>query len=87
MPRKVITNPREFFNSDNDQITTISDINFGEKDVIKAIDEIKENSTAGPDHVPAILLKKCKHSLATPISTICRKSLDAGSIPPKLKWL
>ncbi len=41
---------------------TISDINFEEEDVIKAIDEIKENSTTGPDHVPGILLKKCKHS-------------------------
>lgn len=55
--------------------------NFEEEEVIEAINEIKENSTAGPDQTPALLLEKCKHSLATPITTIWRKSLEVGYIP------
>lgn len=80
-----MTNPREFFSRDEDQVTTTIDINFGEEEVINAINEIKENSTAGPDQLPAILLKICEHSLATPITAIWRKSIEVGDIPTKFK--
>lgn len=61
------------FSSDEDQAPTIKDINFGKEEVIKAINEIRENSTAGPDQLPATLLKRCRHSLAAPITTIWKK--------------
>ena len=36
------------------------DITITEEDIIEAIDELDENSSAGPDEIPAIFLKKTK---------------------------
>ena len=34
----------------------LNDIEITEKDIIKAIEDLDENSAAGPDGIPAILL-------------------------------
>ena len=44
-----------------------------------------ENSSAGPDEVPAIFLKKTKNTIAKPLMYILRKSLDEGVIPDIFK--
>ena len=37
----------------------IDNLIFNEEDIIAAIDELKPNSSAGPDGFPAILIKNC----------------------------
>ena len=61
------------------------DLLFSEKQIEDAIDELSQNSAAGPDRFPAIFLKKCKNSLAKPLHIMWRRSLDTGHIPVILK--
>merc|ERR1712033_131741 len=57
----------------NEEPDDLNDIEVTEKEIIKAIDDLEENSAAGPDGVPAILLKKVKEALALPLSLMIRK--------------
>ena len=68
-----------------ENIPTLDNITFTEEDIINAIDELKNNSASGPDGLAAILLKKCKESLAKPLSSLWRECLDRGITPSKLK--
>ena len=61
------------------------DLDITEKDIVDAIDDLDENSSAGPDDVPAIFLKKTKNTIAKPLKFILRKSLDEGIIPDVFK--
>ena len=63
----------------------ITDVIFTEKDIIDAIDELKNSSASGPDGLSAIFLKKCKTALAKPLYWLWRKCLDRGITPCKLK--
>ena len=58
----------------------LNDIEIEEKDLEDAIDDLNENSSAGPDGIPAIFLKKTKEEIAVPLTLILRKSLDEGRI-------
>ena len=62
----------------------LSDINFGPADIEKACSQLNSSSAAGPDGLPAILLKTCRKQLSTPIFKLWRSSLDSGCIPPEL---
>jgi len=55
------------------------------KDIEEAIDELKNNAASGPDGIPAILLKKCKHSLAEPLAVFWNQCMETGNIPASLK--
>ncbi|XP_076046595.1 uncharacterized protein LOC143028421 [Oratosquilla oratoria] len=85
VPEKVIRNPAEFFEMDGMNNSCLNDIEFTSGDIIEAINELKPNSAAGPDNLPAVFLKKCKKVIATPISMIWRKSLEEGAIPSAFK--
>ncbi|CAL4081788.1 unnamed protein product, partial [Meganyctiphanes norvegica] len=63
----------------------LTDIDITENDIEDAIGELKQNSAAGPDGIPAILLKNIKKSIALPLKIILRKSLDEGKIPNTFK--
>jgi len=56
------------------------DIEVTRKKVEDAIDELDENSTAGPDGIPAIFLKKTKKAISKPLALLLRKSIDEGAI-------
>ena len=56
------------------------DISFTKQDIEKEISNIKSDSTAGPDHFPAILLKECGKELSEPLYILWRHSLDNGDI-------
>ena len=71
--------------NEESNIPTISDMTFTEEDIIGAIDELRNNSSSGPDGLAAIFLKKCKHSLAKPLCLLWRDCLDNGITPSKLK--
>ena len=59
----------------------LSDIDFGEEDLIEAMNEFPSNSAAGPDGFPAMMLKQCRLSLAHPLFLIWRKSMNEGTVP------
>ena len=54
----------EYYDNVDHLEETMNDININECDFIEAIDQIKANSAAGPDAIPAVLIKKCVNSLA-----------------------
>ena len=65
--------------------SNLSDILFTVEDVVAAIDELSNNSGSGPDGVPAILLKKCKGQLSSPLFLLWRNCVDVGMTPGDLK--
>ena len=64
---------------------SLNDINFNEDDIVASIDELRINSAAGLFGYPAILLKKCKYTLAKPLYIFWRRCLDVGRVPALLK--
>ena len=55
-----VENPEEFFNSEE---ISLDNVPFNRDDIINMIDSLSAGAAAGPDGIPAILLKKCKYSL------------------------
>ena len=53
--------------------------------IINKIDALSTNAAAGPDGVPAVLLKKCKRSLAEGLEVLFKKFLKDGNIPHIMK--
>ena len=80
-PENAISDPSEFFSLTNAN-NALLDICFNERDIERQIDSLKTNTSPGPDHFPAKLLKMCKKELSIPIYHIWRKSLDSGYIVP-----
>ena len=52
-----------------------------ELEILNAIGELDENSSACPDDVPVMFVIKTKEALAYPLKILLRKSLDEGIIP------
>ena len=65
--------------------SVLSDVEFSTEDIEKAIDEINENSACGDGDIPAIVLKRCKKNLSTPILLIWKDSFHSGFIPAVYK--
>ena len=88
-----VTDPEKFFSptsptesGDNGKTDpdVMDDIVFTAKDIEQACAELRSTAAAGPDGVPAMLLKMCRRQLAAPLRTLWRESLDSGTIPPEL---
>ena len=84
MEKFLISNPQEFFSS-NEASTQLDSITFTREDVVDKINSLSAGAAAGPDGIPAILLKKCKFSLADGLFLIYEKFLKEGNIPELLK--
>ena len=61
------------------------DIQINRKCIEDAIDELDENSSAGPDGVPAIFLKRAKAAISKPLALLLGKSIDNEKIPEIFK--
>ena len=59
----------------------LTDIIFTEREMIKAIDKLKENSGPGLDEIPAIFMSKTCKAKVKPLMIILRKSLENWEIP------
>ena len=81
-----VYDPAAFFGPSNaaGNDSALSDISFSEDDIIHACSELKSDSAAGADGIPAKLLKLCRKELAKPLYILWRASLDKGSIPSDL---
>ena len=64
---------------------TISDINFTAERIEGFIDEIKTNSSTGPDGISAKMMKGGKVNIAKMLAIIGEKSMNSNSFPTKLK--
>ena len=53
-----VENSEEFFKKGENE-DEINNILFTESDVKDAIDKLSQNAAAGPDGIPAVLIKKC----------------------------
>ena len=63
----------------------LEDIVFDEESIAEAIKSIPLHSAAGPDGIPAKLLRECVTELKRPIFLLWRASLDSGVVPENLK--
>ena len=79
---KVTDSESHFRSADNEP--SLQDIPFSTEDIEKACSELRGSAAAGPDGVPAMLLKYCRKQLSKPIHCIWRASLDSGTIPVEL---
>jgi hypothetical protein len=79
-----IKNPNDFF-ATNDAQTTLENISFDRQDILDMIDKLSPGASAGPDGIPSILLKKCKHSLVDGLEIMFRKFMKDGNLPKLLK--
>ena len=69
---KVVDDPKEFFKRNEHK--KFSNIFFNHTDITEAIDKLIKNASAGPDGIPAILLKEGKDELSIPLAIIWQKS-------------
>ena len=84
----VFSLPKEdysYLDSNHDTDNFINDVQFTEEDFINEIDTLSINSAAGPDGIPVIFLKQCKHSISKPMNIFWRNCLDHGITPKTLK--
>ena len=63
----------------------IYDIVFSDAELADAMNELSPNAAPGPDGFPAILLKRCRNALSSPLAKIWRNSLKQGEIPEVCK--
>ena len=80
-PKHPSTPPHQLFPDEEESISTLQDFDLTPKDLEDAMGDLSSSSAAGPDGIPAILLKMCKKALSLPLVEIWRKSLDDGTVP------
>ena len=85
-PKDSLKEAAEYYpDNDFNQDPYLADIPFTRKDIKDAMNEIPLTASAGPDRIPAILLKKCSEPLSEPLHIMWRLSLDTSTIPEILK--
>lgn len=60
---------------------TLNNVSISKDEISKAIREMKENKTGGPDGIPSSFIKKIGISIVDPLEIIYNDSLTTGSIP------
>ncbi|KAK3872353.1 hypothetical protein Pcinc_022570 [Petrolisthes cinctipes] len=63
----------------------LRNITINTTDIIDAIKTLSNNSAAGPDHIPAIFLKRCGGMVAKPLLIFYQNSLATGIVPQLLR--
>ena len=61
------------------------DVDFSPGDILEAIKDMKADSAAGPDGIPALLLKQCADSVSYPLYLMWKRSLGEGIVPSSSK--
>ena len=81
-PKSGIKKPPE---NEHQDVPTLENIIFTEKDIIEAINDVPVHSAPGPDKITSKFLKECKNEIAPALLIIWRTSLETGEIPDILK--
>ena len=63
----------------------IDSFTLSERDILRAINKIKENKTPGPDKISPRILKEAKNEICKPLSIMFNKSLAHGKVPSEWK--
>ncbi|XP_063900865.1 uncharacterized protein LOC135120487 [Zophobas morio] len=63
----------------------VSLIPVSEHDVIEAMHQLKPKYTAGPDQIPALIIRECADSLARPLKVLFNLCLESASFPDMWK--
>ncbi|XP_053686510.1 uncharacterized protein LOC128736051 [Sabethes cyaneus] len=63
----------------------LGSVRFCEADINTGLSKLKNSSSAGPDGIPLIVLKKCAGELCTPLLKICNMSLQQLKFPESWK--
>ena len=71
--------------SRQDPGVTLEDFEITEENIAAQIKELRKKASAGPDDIPAVLLKNCMTSVKAPLCIFWNKSFQEGSIPDILK--
>ena len=82
-PEMKIYDPTKFFKTAENK--KIFNFHFDYMDVRNAIDRLSANSAAGPDGMPAVLLKQARDNPSEPLTMLWTKSLETGDIPELFK--
>ena len=64
---------------------TLQEFEITEANIEAQIKELRKKAAAGPDDIPAVLLKNCINSVKYPLSIFWNQSLQDGNIPEILK--
>lgn len=64
---KIVYSPMDFFNQGPHHISHLTDISFNNDNIQQAIKGVANNSAAGTDQFPAVLLKKYTEELSVPL--------------------
>ena len=81
------SNPEEYSEIEyfSQSESCLHNIFISENDIATKIKELRPSAAAGPDEIPALLLKNCVNALKAPLCKIFQKTLDSGVIPSALK--
>ena len=60
----------------------MTQINITPNDIVKKIKNLKPNSAAGPDNIPARFLQTFSTLISEPLALIFNKSIETGTVPP-----
>ena len=60
---------------------TLDSVTFSETDVLKSINKLKCNLSAGPDGLPPMLFKKLKYCLTKPLAMLYNQIMSVGYVP------
>ena len=83
-PEWTVADVAGHFSGGGEGDSILDDFVFTPDDIEKACADLKGSASAGPDGVPASLLKTCRKQLASPLYTLWRASMDTGKIPAEL---
>ena len=65
----------------NEAILPLDSILITEEKTGMAIDALREDSAAGPDGIPPLMLRELKQQLVKPLTLLFRRSIKTGKIP------
>ncbi|KAK9508597.1 hypothetical protein O3M35_006124 [Rhynocoris fuscipes] len=75
----------KYFNSCDNNIINVNNLDLSISDVFIAINKLKSNFSVGPDGIPSFLLKQCVFPISVPLHILFSKSLSTGSFPQSWK--
>ena len=65
---------------ESEDMNALDNFSFTQDDIVAAIDELSNASSAGPDNFPSMLLKICKTIIAKPLKMIWQSSFDKAIV-------
>lgn len=75
-----------FVNTTASSNTSVGSLHLSTDDVLQGIQSMNSCQSAGPDHIPFDVLKKCNSSLSLPLNILFNLSLSSGTFLDEWKF-